>query len=138
MEISINYGAVIAAAVSNMILGFLWYGPLFGKTWIKWIKLTSKEMEEAKKRGMGKTYAMSLVGALVMAFVLGHFANVWLAATVMEAWQLAFWIWLGFIATTFLGSVLWEAKPFKLYLLNIFYYLVALFVMALIFTFWMW
>ncbi|MBI3341870.1 DUF1761 domain-containing protein, partial [Candidatus Curtissbacteria bacterium] len=35
MEFQINYMAVVAAAVVNMVLGFLWYGPLFGKPWMK-------------------------------------------------------------------------------------------------------
>lgn len=32
--VPINYVAVVLAAVANMILGFVWFGPLFGKLWI--------------------------------------------------------------------------------------------------------
>ena len=32
---SINYLAVLACAVAAMTAGFLWFGPLFGKTWAR-------------------------------------------------------------------------------------------------------
>ena len=136
MEIPINYLAIIAAAISNTILGFLWYGPLFGKAWIALMGFSPEKMEEMKKRGMGKIYIAAFLGALVMAYVLAHFVAFWGIEGVGGAWQIAFWTWLGFIATTMLGSVLWEGKSFKLYTLDVFYYLVSLFVMALILTFW--
>ena len=71
-----------------------------------------------------------------MAFVLAHFSNVWGATGVAGAWQLAFWIWLGFIATVMLGSVLWQGKPWKLYILNVAYQLVSLFAMAVVVVMW--
>jgi hypothetical protein len=33
--ITINYLAVIAAAIAAVGVGVLWYGPLFGKEWMK-------------------------------------------------------------------------------------------------------
>ena len=45
-------------------------------------------------------------------------------------------MWLGFIAPVTLGSVLWEMKSWKLWILNNAYYLVVLVVMGLIFTLW--
>ena len=38
-EIHINYLAVVAAMLAQMFLGFLWYGPLFGKPWAKEMKM---------------------------------------------------------------------------------------------------
>ena len=71
-----------------------------------------------------------------MAYVLAHFAGIWNAADIMGAFNLAFWIWLGFIATVGLGSILWEGKTFQLYAINTGYYLASLFLMALILVFW--
>ena len=136
MDIQINYWAVLVAGVSNMILGALWYGPLFGKIWMRLMGLSDERLNELKVRGMGKLYAMAFVMALVMAYVLAHFANVWPTSGVSGAFQLAFWIWLGFIVTTMINSVLWEGKSFKLYMLNICYQLLALVVMAKILVLW--
>ena len=136
MDIQINYLAVLAAGVSNMILGALWYGPLFGKMWMRLMGLSDDRLNELKNRGMGKLYASAFLMALVMAFVLAHFAAVWGAVTVHGAFLLAFWVWLGFIVTTMINSVLWEGKSMKLYFVNIGYQLVALKVMALILVLW--
>ena len=138
--VDINYLAVLVAAISNMVLGFLWYGPFFGKSWMKLMNLDKKKMEEAKKKGMGKTYALAFVGALVMAYVLAHaivFASAYLDVDGISAGLMAgFWNWLGFIVPVMLGMVLWDNKPWKLYFLNVGYYLVSLLVMGVILAVW--
>ena len=47
-----------------------------------------------------------------------------------------FWNWLGFVAPVTLGSVLWEGKSPKLWVLNNGYYLVSLIVMGVILALW--
>lgn len=137
MEFTINYVAVLVAAIANMALGSVWYSPvLFGKTWIALTGLTPEKMQEAKARGMGKTYAVAFLASLVLACVLAHAVELWAASTVGQALTLAFWAWLGFIAPVLLGSVLWEGKPVRLYVLNVSYYLVALVLMAAILVQW--
>jgi hypothetical protein len=136
MEFDINYWAVLASAVASMALGFLWYGPLFGKTWISLMGFTEEKIAEAKAKGMTRAYLMSFVGALVTAYVLRHFVQVWKVGDAIGAFQLAFWVWLGFVATTMLATVLWEGKPIKLYILNIGYHLVSLYLMTIILAFW--
>ena len=59
--VTINYIAVLVAAIVNMVLGFLWYGPLFGKQWIQMMNFDKKKMAEAKRKGMGKTYAVAFI-----------------------------------------------------------------------------
>lgn len=136
MYTSINYFAVIAAAAAQMTVGFLWYGPVFGKKWVALSGFTEQKINEMKGKSMGPLYAAAMAGSLVMAYVLAHFAAVWGAAGLSAALQLAFWTWLGFIATTMLGSVLWEGKPVQLYILNIAYQLASLTVMAAIIVLW--
>ena len=33
--ITVNYIAVLVCAIAAMPVGFLWFGPLFGKTWAR-------------------------------------------------------------------------------------------------------
>jgi len=136
MDISINYFAVLTAAIANMGLGFLWYGPIFGKLWIKLMGFSEEKIAAAKSKGMTKKYSLMIISTLVMVFVLAHFAKAWNAQGIQGAFELAFWIWLGFIAPTFLGSVLWEERPWALYGLNVGFYLVSLFISAVILVFW--
>jgi hypothetical protein len=137
MNITINYLAVLGATVASMVVGFLWYGPLFGKQWMKLMGFTKEHMDTVKAKGMSKMYVLTLIGSFVMAFVLAHFAKVWSATGVSGAWELAFWSWLGFIAPVMLGQVLWEGKSWKLYCLNVVYQLVNVFVIALVLVYWM-
>ena len=131
-KLNVNYIAIAVAAVSNMIIGFLWYSPLlFGKPWMKLSGFTEKSMEEAKK-GMGKMYALSFVIALVMAYVLAFFVSMTNVMTITDGITLAFWTWLGFVATVKMADMLYGKKPLQLYLIESGYYLVALVVMAII------
>lgn len=137
VPIDVNYIAVLVAAIASMVVGYLWYGPIFGKMWMSLSGITKEQIDAAKaKGGMGKNYAIAYVFAAVMAYVLAHFVNVWQVVDVAGAFQLTFWVWLGFIVTVMANSVLWERKPVKLYFLNIAHYLVAIFVMALVLVLW--
>ena len=133
----INYLAVLVAAVASVVLGFLWYGPLFGKTWAQLMGFDKKKMAEAKKKGMPKqTWVLMILGTLVTSYVLAHFVDYLDAVNVAGALQAGFWLWLGFIVPVQLGMVLWEGKPWKLYILNVAYYLVNLSIMATILALW--
>lgn len=136
-EVTINYLAVIVAAIASMVIGMAWYSPmLFGKQWMELIGISVKDMEAAKKKGMSKTYALAFVSSLVMAYVLAHFVDYAMASSLADGAMAGFWVWLGFVATVSLSSVLWDCKPWKLYFINVGYHLVQLVVMGEILTLW--
>jgi len=132
--------AVIAAALANMAIGFVWYGPLFGKTWMKLSGITPDKIDAAKASGMGKTYLLGLLGSLVMSYVLAHavvFAASYFKMSGVSAGLMSgFWNWLGFIAPVTLGAVLWEGKSWSLWMLMNGYYAVSLLVMGAILSVW--
>ena len=133
---------IILAAVAAHMLGFLWYGPLFGKKWMSLMGLTEKDKEKAKQKGMAKTYLMSFVASLVMAavldFVIGEIGFVDFTGATPALWNVlggalaGALVWLGFVATKSLGSVFWEGKSWGLYFLNTAYDLVNLLLMGAI------
>ena|SRR3989344_4783699 len=131
----VNYLAVLVAAVASFLLGWLWYGPFFGKPWMKLMNFDKNSMKSMK---LSPVTAMILgfLTYLIIAYVLAGFISILNAATIVEGMKIAFWIWLGFIATTTLGSFLWEGKSIKLYLLNNTYNLLNLLVMSAILTAW--
>ena len=134
--VSVNYLAVLAAAVAAIVLGFLWYGPLFGKMWMQLMNIDKKKMDEAKKKGMIMNYIIMIISTLVMSYTLAHLVKFLSATNIFDALRVAFWMWLGFIATVMLGTVLWEGKSWKLYCLNATYWLVNLAVMSSILALW--
>ena len=139
--VPVNYLAVLVAAVLSMVLGFLWYGPLFGKPWMKLMGWTKESMKGMKQSEMMKMHGLQFVGSLLMAFVLAHsliFAATYLKVRGTSAGlQTGFWNWLGFVAPVTVGSVLWEGKSWKLWLLNNAYYLVTLSSMGILLSLWM-
>lgn len=129
--LSVNYTAILAAAVASMILGLIWYGPLFGKTWMK---LTGKK-EMGKKDDMPKTYALTFIGALILSYVLAVFIGLTNTIDIGASLKLAFWVWLGFQTTLSLSSVLLEGQPWNLYFLKTGYDLANVLVIAAVLSY---
>ena len=130
-NVAVNYLSVVIASVVSFIVGFIWYGPLFGKLWMKLSNISEKDAKKAKEKGMAVPMLLNFIGTLVTAYVLAAFLQVLGAGTVSGAMAVAFWAWLGFIAaTTLLGGVLWENKSWNLFLLNGGYWLVTVEVIA--------
>jgi len=126
-EVSI-VGAV-AAAVATFVLGFIWYGPLFGKQWMQYMGVKEQDM---KKGNMPMAMAGGLVTSFIGAYVLGIFLETAVSSDLMTALMVGFLAWLGFQATILAGSVLWEMKPVSLFMLNAAYQLAAALMMSAI------
>ena len=74
MDIStLNWWSVLVAALSNFIVGGLWYSPLlFGKLWMKENNFTKEELE---KSNMPKVFGLTFLFSFIMAFNLAMFLN---------------------------------------------------------------
>ena len=138
MQFDINYLTVLVSSLFVMGLGAFWYSPAgFGKSWMRLMGISMEKMDEMKaKGGMGKSYGLAMLGNLVMVYVLAHFVEAGNALTAWEGAQIGFWAWLGFVAMPSMNTVIWEGKPWKLYLINIGYYLVALKIAGAILAVW--
>lgn len=66
----VNWLAVLVAGIVPMIVGFLWYGPLFGKRWLALMETTAEEIQ--KNFNPLKTHGASFVLALVTAYILAQ------------------------------------------------------------------
>lgn len=129
----VNYLAVLIAAVAVHVLGFLWYGPLFGKTWMRLMKINPKEMQ--KPKGMSKVYVGSFLCTLVMTAVVAWLLDL-TGVTMMNGLFMGFMTWLGFLATNQMGMVFWEKKSWLLYFLHTAHSLVTLLTVGAILGAW--
>ena len=51
MEVlELNYVAVLVCAVVSMVVGAVWYGPLFGKQWMEVIGINAKDKKAREKK----------------------------------------------------------------------------------------
>ncbi|HUS12595.1 MAG TPA: DUF1761 domain-containing protein [Pyrinomonadaceae bacterium] len=122
----IKYAAVIVATLVHFILGGLWYSPLlFGNKFLQIIGWTPQQLEQMQAKGPAKELIVAFVTSLILVYVLAHFVQNTKANNAMAGIQTAFWLWLGFIATTNIATVLFEQRPLGLYLINAGYQLVA-------------
>ena len=131
MNLAVNYFSIIVSAVLFMIVGTLWYGPLFGKIWMKLVKKTNSGMAPL-------SIALVFVTALVTSWVLAVLLKTLLITTPVAALTLAVFIWLGFIATTLLHRVLFERGSILLYAINAGYGIVTLLLGSLVLVLWPW
>ena len=128
----VTFLPILGAGIAAAVLGYIWYHPrVFGSAWMRLSGITP-EMAEKGKRRMPLYGFIGLLASMLVAYVMNYFGIAWSVFDWAEALQLAFWCWIGFAAPVLLSSVLWEQKPFKLYLINALYWLVALCLMALI------
>lgn len=129
-----SYVAVIVAAIAQFILGFLWYGPVFGKAWRS---MMGMKEQSTSGGGMGtSTLVWTFIASLVTAGVLRKFATMAGANSLGAGVALGAMVWLGFIATVTLASVLYEKRSVNLYILNNGFQLVSLAVMGAIVAAW--
>lgn len=135
MPVPINWLAIVLCMVAAVVLGFVWYGPLFGK---KWMALSGIAIPNPKPpmSVMTKPIIISLIGAFFMSFGLTHnltfgmdYLNIY---GVGAAFQGAFWNWLSFIVPVYFAASGWEGKSWKLFFIHAGYWLVLLLIMALI------
>ncbi len=130
-SVDVNYLAVFIAAVVSFIFGWLFYGPLFGKLWIKLNRKSVKEIREAEVRGITTPMLLNFLGTILMVYVFGFLIQYASVDNFTEVMQFSFWIWLGFFAsTTLLGSVLWDNKSWGLWALNSIYWLLNLIIVG--------
>ncbi|MBS3099244.1 DUF1761 domain-containing protein [Candidatus Pacearchaeota archaeon] len=123
-SVSVNWLAIIVATIVSFIFGWLWYGPLFGKIWVKSSGMSEKEMKQKKKEGMGKVLLWHFIGDLVMVYVLAMLIG-WIGINEFgEVAMLGIYLGVGFlVAGPLLGDVLWKCRPWSFFWINTFYWI---------------
>jgi hypothetical protein len=131
----INLIAVAAAATLNIIVGSFWYSPLlFGNTWIRLTGMGG--MGKPNMKTMLSQYGITFASAFVMCAILSYFIGYTFSYTTMSGALAGFLLWLGFIATSHLGSVVFGRKPKTLYLIDASYYLTVLVINGALLAVW--
>lgn len=103
---------------------------------MKMMGMNSKQMTKEQKKGMAGTYFLMILSTLVSVLVLGTFIHSLGATDAMTGAVIAFFVWLGFVTPITLGSVLWEGKPWALWMINNGYNLVSYMIMGAILGAW--
>jgi len=130
----------------SMVLGFVWYGPLFGKPYMRMQGVTEADVEKfktdpKKKSQMMRNYAFTFVLALITAYLLSYFlvfGSIVLGLTgVLAGVKIAFMAWLAFVVPATANLVFFDKKKWDWWFLVNGYYLVQLVAMGSILAVWM-
>jgi hypothetical protein len=134
---NINYLAVVAATLSTMIVGSIWYTPkVFGNYWMKasGVKPSGKASDAVGPIVI--TVIVSFITAWVLAgavFISQHFYG---GSFLVNSLVTAVLLWAGFTAARFITHDAFDRRPRGLTVLNILHELVTVLVMALIIGVW--
>lgn len=112
-QIHINYLAVFVAALLGFIIGGLWYGPLFGKQWMKEMNFTEESLKNAN---MAKIFGFSFVLSLVISFNLAAFLGE--KADLMWGLTAGALAGIGWVAASIGITYLFGRKSLKLFLID--------------------
>jgi hypothetical protein len=127
----IHWLAVAVAAIAGFPLGALWYGPLFGSTWMAATGITK---ERAQQANMAKTYGVTLLLNLLIATSLAMFIGP--QASLLEGLFAGFMAGLTYVATALGITYLFEFRSLKHWGVNAGYQVVAFSVMGTILGAW--
>ena len=127
---AINWLAVVVAALSSFPVGFLWYGPLFGKVWQKQVGLTPDDARRGNKAVIfGGAFVLALIQASTFALFLGPTVN-------PQAYLYGLCAGAGWVGTAFCVQYLFEMKSWKLMAINAGYNAVVFTLIGLIVGGW--
>jgi hypothetical protein len=111
---SMNVWAVLAAGVTSMVLGAVWYSPaLFARAWMRESGMTEEKARAASPvKTLGAAFVLALIASAVFAAFLGP------SPAPAFATAAGFAAGLCWVAGSFGINYLFEQRSMKLFLIN--------------------
>ena len=114
MEVSTFVGAGLISAVAQWVLGGLWYGLVFKKSWKKLVGYA--EGEKPKNQIFGGV--ASFIACLLLSYVLVHIVH-WAGAMLFTGGaKIGIICWLGFMAPPLFAQHIYENRRANLFAIN--------------------
>lgn len=127
---NLNWIAVFVAALAGFVVGGVWYGPLFGKAWMKERALTEDDLKQANMGLIyGSAFLLSIVSAIFLGHLLAHFGPMSARSTMMISVGVA----IGFIVPAIGTNYLFSRASMKLFGIDAGYWISFYAAMGLVF-----
>lgn len=130
----VNYLAIIVAAVAGMLLGTLWYMPLFGRTWLRLMQrdnLTAEEAAKMNKDAM-RAHGVGFVMLLIVGFVISNMFAAFGPFAMSEVIFRALFVGIGVVATLGFMNHMYAGRPHKLFFIDYGFMVLTLVVIAVV------
>ena len=129
---NLNWIAILVAAAAGFLVGGIWYGPLFGKAWMKERGLTEAGLQQGNMALIyGTTFLLSIVSAVFLGHLLAHFGAMSARSTMMISTGIA----LGFIVPAIGTNYLFSRASVKLFGIDAGYWIAFYAAMGAVFVF---
>jgi hypothetical protein len=128
---SLQFAGLVAAVVAGFVVGGIWFGPVFGTSWLRALAISDSEAAKTRVSGIG----LAFVGTLVTAYVLGVFVRFAGATSALDGIVIGFLSWLAFAFAIHLPAANLERNPRK-FLIDVGHKFVAYLVMGAILSVW--
>ncbi|MBC8193102.1 MAG: DUF1761 domain-containing protein [Candidatus Marinimicrobia bacterium] len=141
-ESMVNYWAVLVSALVFFGIGAIWYGPVFGKAWIKSMGLSEADLEAQKaEENMVMSFGLMFVSSLLMALATAYLIDYLLfvfpdSGAVKVGLTTAFFVWVGYTFSYLITAPAFEKRPWSYVWINGGYWLVGLAVTGIIVGLW--
>lgn len=132
---AVNWWAVLVAAVASFLVGGIWYGAIFSKTWVA-LHGMSAELQQALAKKTAMNFVLFFICDLVMATVVALLVGALNITALAAGVTLGFVLWIGLQATQTLSLNAAAGKPAGLFLMDAGKQLVALLAMGMILGAW--
>ena len=113
---------VVVAAIAQWVLGYLWYGVVFKKSWRVLVGFAEGEKPKNAVLGM----VSSLVACLLLSYVLAHIVGWVGSATFASGAKIGIICWLGFMAPPLFTQHIFENRRANLFAINAAYWLLVM------------
>ncbi len=120
--LSINFIAVLVAALAAFVVGFLFHGPLFGKLWMKLAHIhpTGNEKFSDMVPQMLWNILANMFTAVALAVVyLYAIDSAYIAEGALGGICVGLTVWFGFTVTATSMDVIWMGRSPKLWLFEV-------------------
>jgi hypothetical protein len=127
-------------AVLAMVVGFVWYGPLFGKVWLRLADVKPNDIKKRQEmqKAAGPLYGVQFVLTFLEALVLDNFIGA--TTDVKVGLTVSLLVWLGFVVPTLAGTIMWTAEDGQRkkvrFLLQLGYQLVIFLIFGMVLMWW--
>lgn len=130
--VEMNYFAILAAAIANMLIGMAWYSPsMFGT---QWLALIGRKTPDRYQAHVGKV--TSAVASLCLAFALSYVVRQLGSTNVLEGLRVGLFLSLGLVATRSAPHYAFAGRHTGLFFIDAGYDVAGMMVMSTILTVW--
>jgi len=122
---------VLVAAVLPFVLGVLWYGPLFGRVWMRAAGVSQARLDEANMaRVFALAFLLLLVQAVLLSLLMGD------GAGLQDGILTGLMVGVGWVATAMGVFHLFELRPTAHLLVNAGYAVLSFMLMGAVLGAW--